>query len=258
MHCFKSHRPLFVRCLRSFLFLCAMCPAFVGPLAEAPLLSETAPSSGSEAGQAGGPGEEATRSDAAGEQPEILTVKFAVGNVREEPTTQSAVIGKVEHPQKARLLERRGDWCKVELPDGKTGWAHRSIFHEPPERVAPQRAKEQTPARNTIKGIRADVSGRDEEKVLFLLEGFFPPQAFVIEKGSPRIVCDFAGARLASGIEQLIPVNGSMILRVRTWEHSGDQPKVRSVVDLASGKSYEVDQVFFKEQNVYAVIVRSK
>lgn len=109
-----------------------------------------------------------------------------------------------------------------------------------------------------IKGIRVDVAGEKEERVLFLLEGSSLPRTFVLEEGSLRVVCDFFGARLEPGIGRVIPVNGRIILRVRTWEHHEDQPRVRAVLDLAPDKAYEVDQLFFKEQNVYAVIVKEK
>ncbi len=106
-----------------------------------------------------------------------------------------------------------------------------------------------------IKGIRFEVATDRKEKVIFLLGGFSPPKFFVIEGDRPRLVCDFFGARLARGIDHRIKVNGSLIRQIRIAIHKGARPRVRVVLDLVPNQDYDAEQIFFKDENLYTIIV---
>ncbi|MBW1804704.1 MAG: SH3 domain-containing protein, partial [Deltaproteobacteria bacterium] len=202
-----------------------------------------------------------------------LNVVVGKGNIREAPTMGAAVIAHVEKNERVSLLETRNGWYRVQLPDGGLGWGHRSLFRPVAETKAPASASASShqaspkewralEAKDTeghrIKFIRVDVARQGEERVLFLLDGFFPPQTFVLEEGPLRVVCDFPDTDLAPGIGQIIPVGGRLIRQIRTSQYFGSHPKVRAVVDLAADKDYEVTQFFFQEQNVYSVVIREK
>jgi len=106
-----------------------------------------------------------------------------------------------------------------------------------------------------IKGIRTEVTPEGKEKVIFLLGDFSPPKFFAFEGDRPRLVCDFFDTRLAGGIDHRIKVDGSLIRQIRIALHKGSRPKVRVVLDLVPKQNYDVEQIFFKDENIYTIIV---
>ncbi len=117
--------------------------------------------------------------------------------------------------------------------------------------------QEEKPDHSELKEVLVDTDQEGREIVIFTLNGFFPPEIFVIEGGDPKIVCDFFGAKAGTRIKKLrkIKVNGKLINQVRIGIHGGAKPKVRAVLDLVSGKYYDVEQQFDKDENQYALIV---
>jgi len=113
-----------------------------------------------------------------------------------------------------------------------------------------------TGAIKKIREIRFELTSEGEEKVFFVLNGFYPPEIFVLEGESPRAVCDFYNTRLDNSIGRLIEVNGRFIHQIRTAVHRGARPKVRVVLDFMPKKNYEVEQIFFKKEKLYILIVR--
>jgi hypothetical protein len=109
-----------------------------------------------------------------------------------------------------------------------------------------------------VREIRVEFAGGGEEKVFFLVNGFYPPKRIALEGDRPRIACDFYGARLGKGIGRCIKVNGRLIQQIRTAVHQGKNPKVRVVLDLMPGKNYEVEQVFYKKDNLYVITVKEE
>lgn len=57
-----------------------------------------------------------------------VTTKTAALNIRANKTTNSKVIGTVAKGDKVTVLEKAGDWYKVELADGSTGYASRQFI----------------------------------------------------------------------------------------------------------------------------------
>lgn len=45
-------------------------------------------------------------------------------NVREQPTTSAATVARVKKGERLEVLGREGDWVRVALADGATGWVH--------------------------------------------------------------------------------------------------------------------------------------
>jgi N-acetylmuramoyl-L-alanine amidase len=66
-----------------------------------------------------------------------LTVSAEVGRVREEPSLEAGILYRAARGESLSLLEEKGDWRRVGLQDGRTGWAHKSLFAE----GAPQAAQ---------------------------------------------------------------------------------------------------------------------
>jgi len=109
-----------------------------------------------------------------------------------------------------------------------------------------------------IRGIRFEVMKEGEENVFLMLNGFFPPDTFVLQGERPRAVCDFYDTGLGEGIGRCIEVNGMFIKQIRTGVYGGEKSKVRIVLDLVPGKNYEVEQIFFRKENLYTLIVKPK
>lgn len=58
---------------------------------------------------------------------EILVVSKQ-GNLRENPSTKSSIIGKLSIGTEVEMIEKSNNWYKIKLSDEKIGWAHRSLF----------------------------------------------------------------------------------------------------------------------------------
>ncbi len=54
----------------------------------------------------------------------VITIKEKC-NIRSNPTTKSSVLFTAERGVPFRLVEKKGDWLKIEHADGDVGW----IFH---------------------------------------------------------------------------------------------------------------------------------
>ncbi len=94
------------------------------------------------------------------------------------------------------------------------------------------------------------------EMVLLKLNDFHPPEISTEEKDPPKIYCDFANARLGKGVKTDMETNGNYVKRVRLI---GDEKLagVRVVLDLVVGNNYDLQQVFFKEDNLFVLIVNT-
>jgi len=166
-------------------------------------------------------------------------VKVESGRVREEPTTKSAVKFKLKKGDIISVQEIKDKWYYIKLADGKTGWAYQGLL----SKNLPKR----------IEGIRVEGSSDGDEKVIFTLNGFFPPKTFAYddENNAPKVVCDFSQTVLADGIDKSIPVGGKLVKKLRIGFHNSPEPKVRIVVDLDPTRKYGVEQVFYKKTNLY-------
>jgi hypothetical protein len=107
-----------------------------------------------------------------------------------------------------------------------------------------------------ITGIRFKILYSGEEKVIILGRGITPPLIFALEGKNPRVVCDFKGTDLGSGIASEIKTGGKFIKMIRTGLHKGGGGKVRVVLDLSPEESYEVEQTFYKNQHTYELIIK--
>lgn len=132
---------------------------------------------------------------------------------------------------------------------------------EPPPAAppAPVEKKPETPSSSTPMSIHA-ISIEDKleqgEKVSFQLNNFHPPTVIGIEEGTPQIVCDFTNTVFAGTIPEIIPANGRLIQQVRVEKH-GKESTVRVVLKLAPNHHYDLQQIYFKEKDLYVLWVKS-
>jgi len=110
------------------------------------------------------------------------------------------------------------------------------------------------PADPILLDISFESTANNSEMVFFKLNDFYPPIVFGIEKGNPRVVCDYLDTALAPEVPLEIITSGTYVSRIRTAKHKGPD-KVRVVLDLVPSRNYDLQQVFFKEDNLFVIII---
>lgn len=128
------------------------------------------------------------------------------------------------------------------------------------ETVSPTQKNEDNPvARQDTMPVLIDVSFDNEftksgEMVLLKLNNFQPPVISTEEKDPPRIYCDFANASIGDGLKNEIDIGGKFVEKIRIIKD--EKPAgVRVVLDLVVGNNYDLQQVYFKEDNLFVLIV---
>lgn len=94
------------------------------------------------------------------------------------------------------------------------------------------------------------------EMVLFKLNGFYPPLVKGEEEGTPVVHCDFAGTRLAEEVIAEKLVKGKYIEKILV-KKLDDLDLVRVTLELTPNNNYDLQQVFFKEDNLFVIIVNT-
>ncbi|MCF8128837.1 MAG: SH3 domain-containing protein [Deltaproteobacteria bacterium] len=188
-----------------------------------------------------------------------LVVTVVQGNVRKGPSVKEKVLFRIARGDKLQEIGQKGNWYEIRLSDGRSGWAHQTLFKTlstPLSQV--KTAKPETPKngrKGVIKGIRTVVTDPNRAQIIFELNGYFPPEIMVIEGEVPRVVCDFFSVGLARGVKKNVQVDNGVVKRIRVGVHKGANPKTRVVLDLSSGQNYAVEQFFFEKEKYYALMV---
>ena len=120
----------------------------------------------------------------------------------------------------------------------------------------PAQAPQETVAGSTpvLSAITFDDSTNRGEMILFKLNKFHPPIVFGVEEGQPRVVCDFKETVAAQDLPNTITTGGKYIHTIRVGKKKNPQ-EIRVVLDLAPSNSYDLQQVFFKNDNLFVIIV---
>lgn len=105
-----------------------------------------------------------------------------------------------------------------------------------------------------VLNISFDDSSAKGEMVLFHLSGFHPPSVSAAEKDNPRVFCDFPGMDMDKGVEEVITAKGKFVERISTVKQNMPE-KVRVVLHLVPNRDYDLQQVFFKNDNLFVLIV---
>ena len=128
---------------------------------------------------------------------------------------------------------------------------------KPTQETKPAVKEEKTPRQfKEIKAIDFGTTPDGEEWVSITLNEPVQPQFFALGDGRPRLVCDFYGTYLGTGIRQRTQVNGNVIKQIRIGFYRGPKSKVRVVLDLEANRDYEARQVLSQEEGRYTVIVK--
>ncbi len=107
-----------------------------------------------------------------------------------------------------------------------------------------------------LSAIQFDPDSPRGELVQFKLNGFYPPVLRSIETGNPQVICEFTNLQVAPALEGPIKISGRFVKAIRL-DKAPDGGKVRVFVELEPNQSYDLQQVFFKEDNFFVLIVNT-
>lgn len=103
--------------------------------------------------------------------------------------------------------------------------------------------------------FRPDKDGK--ESVFVHSNRFFEPLVFALEGDRPRFVIDVRNTSEFRKDLSMIPVEGRLIEKIRTHHHRGTGT-LRVVLDLYPSVEYQINQLYFKAQDIYALVVESR
>lgn len=93
-----------------------------------------------------------------------------------------------------------------------------------------------------------------KEMVLFQLSGFFPPVVYSTEENNLYVVCEFLNVVSAEDLASTVSSGDDYIRSITISEHE-EPAKVRVVIELFNTYDYDLKQVFFKEDNLFVIIL---
>ena len=173
------------------------------------------------------------------------------------PTVESAEQQAEQTPTMQPSEQEAGQTSSMqssEKDDGQTASAEVSQGDEPE-----QKDGQQSTQIEDIKPVLLDVSFEKSingsETVMFRLNHFYPPLVFGVEKGEPRVICHFLDASIGENIPPEIEAGGQFVSRITIAEEP-DPAKVRVELVLVPTRNYDLQQLFFKEDNLFVIIVK--
>ncbi|MCL2790409.1 MAG: AMIN domain-containing protein [Desulfobulbus sp.] len=125
-----------------------------------------------------------------------------------------------------------------------------------PEETAKPAALVKTTDKPQLEYVKFDDSSPKGEMVMFKLNGFHPPAVHGVEEGTPKVICDFNNTKLMQTVKGPLKTNGKFVKVIRTTATKKPE-KVRVVIDLEPNRSYDLQQVFFKEDNLFVLFVNT-
>jgi len=173
-------------------------------------------------------------------KPTVVTPKNRPGNVQRQP-----VVPAQQTPAAPKIPVEN---------------SHNTVTGEDAPADMPSPSVQPSADKNTkpsfLESVVFDNSSRRGEMVQFTLTNFHPPKVFGIEEGVPRVVCDFTATQPGKKLPKKIKAHGRWVKTIRIGSHSNPD-RVRVVIDLAPNNIYDLQQVFFTEENLFVIIVNA-
>ena len=181
----------------------------------------------------------------------VMSVQ-AKTNIRADRSMKSRITGELKAGEKIRADFLKNDWYAVFNPNEKNrneakalGYVH-TLNLSPP--VSPLAGMEAI----LIKNMTFKKEKEGHEKFLIEFNRFNEPKIFSIDGKKPRIVIDIHNvSSVRSGLSR-IDVNGTLIKQIRTALDRKTNG-MRIVIDVEANRNYEVDQTFYKAENIFVV-----
>lgn len=178
-----------------------------------------------------------------------IRVRVRRGRVRAGPSLSSDILFRVDKGTRLSVLGVRGDWNHVMDAQGRSGWAHYSLFSP---HLKPAARKPMAVPR--ILDIAIETA-TDETRISFGLTLPVRPRVAFLSKSGPRVVCDFPGARAGFELSAKMPETPAGAIRTLTVQP--DRPAgFRATMTLAPGPSYRLQHFFLEADRRYLMIIR--
>jgi len=94
------------------------------------------------------------------------------------------------------------------------------------------------------------------EMVIFKLNGFYPPEVHGEEDGTPKVTCVFRETNLGGKVLKKRVIQGKFVHSISV-QPPVDSGQLKVILELVPGKNYDLQQVFFKEDNLFVIIINS-
>lgn len=124
----------------------------------------------------------------------------------------------------------------------------------PMSEVGIQKQEEALDVSPVVYSIEFDPLSKRGETISFKMNGFYPPVVFGLEEDIPRIVCFFKNASAGTALTDMINTNGQHVKNIRIGKYQNPD-NIRVVLELAPGSNYDLQQVFFKDDKVFMLII---
>lgn len=189
------------------------------------------------------------------------------------PTSNKAATGEATPPSVQHPLQLGANLSKVKVGPSpvlqlEKGAAVKKVVPDiaapqvlPDEGVHPLEEKGAPPpveeAASAMASVLTNISfdnafSQSGEMILLQLSDFQPPVISTHEKNPPQVFCDFSGTTVGENVPTELDASGKYVKRIRIV---GDAEKVRVTLDLVPGGNYDLQQVYFKEDNLFVLIV---
>ncbi len=195
-----------------------------------------------------------------------------------QPEVKPAVKPEVKPPVEAVSVpaeKEKADKAAVAPPAQPTAKAKEKeeaakVAGQPPAAAIPEKTAEQKKSEQVTSDQAEVPAGPDPqlvditfennsskgEMIFFHLNGFFPPNVSAVESDSPQVVCEFVNMTKEAKIKPVIEARGAYVQRIETTV--GQEPKkLKVTLVLTPQRDYDLRQVFFKEDNLFVLVVNS-
>jgi hypothetical protein len=183
---------------------------------------------------------------------EVAEVKEVEQVAATTPELEEVVAVTVEEAIAVGVIAEEPEQEIVEVVEPVEGIKTVEVLELPQETLAK--------SSSVVDALLVDVSFENTadkgEMILFKLNGFYPPTVSGQEEGPPLVICDFVGTRLGEKVVKIQETRGEYVERVRV-EQVDDSDLIRVTLQLVPNKDYDLQQVFFKEDNLFVIIVNS-
>lgn len=202
------------------------------------------------------------------EKPEVQPEEPAVTEAAVKPQTAIAGDNKEEIEKKAAETKPAEPVDKVvsEEPTEKAAGQDVPSTAVPENKEGKEAAeekpaeKQQTPVTEvpaTATPLLLDVTYENNsskgEMIFFHLNGFYPPNVSALEGKVPQVVCEFANMAKDDKIKPMIETRGAYVQKIET--KVGKDQQIRVILSLTPHRDYDLRQVFFKEDNLFVLVV---
>ncbi|HER62973.1 MAG TPA: AMIN domain-containing protein, partial [Desulfobacteraceae bacterium] len=172
-----------------------------------------------------------------------------------QPEPERAPVDQsVETKPRQEELPRISSIPPAGMTDRTAPPAEEATVIQPMSEVGVQKTDELESAAPVLHSIEFDPKSNRGEMISFKLNGFHPPVVFGIEEDIPRIVCFFKNATAGSELKDMSTADGRYVKNIKIGRYENPN-NIRVVLELAPGNNYDLQQVFFKDDKIFMMII---